>query len=149
MARGGSRSGLCDFIGRRKQSMQRGQTIQPIQIRSMHTAVRVVQKTSDLVRLTAYAGKPWTEVSYRIINTTDEPLAVKSLVFHYKAGKEAVSDTLVPMNFDAETDSTGCGDTLTDNSANEGPLFHTRAYWNWKLLKKDTAGNCADTGWKF
>lgn len=59
------------------------------------------------LRLTAYAGKPWTEVSYRIINTTDEPLAVKSLVFHYKAGKEAVSDTLVPMNFDAETDSTG------------------------------------------
>ena len=101
------------------------------------------------LRLTAYAGKPWTEVSYRIINTTDEPLAVKSLVFHYKAGKEAVSDTLVPMNFDAETDSTGCGDTLTDNSANEGPLFIQGAYWNWKLLKKDTAGNCADTGWKF
>ena len=78
------------------------------------------------LRLTAYAGKPWTEVSYRIINTTDNPLTVKSLVFHYKAGTEAVSDALIPMNFDAETDSTGCGDTLTDNSANEGPLFHTR-----------------------
>lgn len=90
------------------------------------------------LRLTAYAGKPWTEVSYRIINTTDEPLAVKSLVFHYKAGKEAVSDTLVPMNFDAETDSTGCGDTLTDNSANEGPLFHTRGILELEAIEKKT-----------
>lgn len=78
------------------------------------------------LRLTAYAGKPWVEVSYRIINTSNAPLAIQSLVFHLKAGEAEVSDELTPMNFDAETDSTGCGDALTDNSANEGPLFHTR-----------------------
>jgi hypothetical protein len=77
------------------------------------------------IRLTAYAGKPWIEVGYRIINTSDEPLAIKSLVFHLKTG-EAVSDALEEMNFDASTDSTGCGDALTDNSKNEGPVFHTR-----------------------
>lgn len=90
------------------------------------------------LRLTAYAGKPWTEVSYRIVNTTDNPLTVKSLVFHYKAGAEAVSDALIPMNFDAETDSTGCGDTLTDNSANEGPLFHTRGISELEAIEKKT-----------
>ncbi len=34
------------------------------------------------VKLTAYAGKPWAEVSYRLINATDDPLEVKSLLFH-------------------------------------------------------------------
>ena len=34
------------------------------------------------LKLTAWAGKPWMEVSYRIINTSDQPLHVASLVFH-------------------------------------------------------------------
>lgn len=36
------------------------------------------------IRLTAYADKPWVEVSYRIINTTAEPLHIASLVFDWK-----------------------------------------------------------------
>lgn len=78
------------------------------------------------IRITAYAGKPWLEISYRIINTSEQPLEIQSLVFHLKAGGHEVSDMLESMHFDAETDSTGCGDALTDNSANMGPLFHTR-----------------------
>lgn len=38
------------------------------------------------LKLTAYAGKPWVEVSYRVINTTPEPLALSSLVFDIRAG---------------------------------------------------------------
>lgn len=33
------------------------------------------------LKLTAYAEKPWVEISYRIINSTDERLHIKSLVF--------------------------------------------------------------------
>ncbi len=33
------------------------------------------------LRITSYAEKPWLEISYRIINTSMEPLHVKSLVF--------------------------------------------------------------------
>lgn len=36
------------------------------------------------VKLTAYAKKPWIEVSYRIINTTLDQFPVKSLVFDVK-----------------------------------------------------------------
>lgn len=34
------------------------------------------------IKLTAFYGKPWMEVSYRIINTTPDALPVSSLVFH-------------------------------------------------------------------
>ncbi len=39
------------------------------------------------LKLTAYAGKPWVELSYRIINTTLRQLHVASLVFDIKLGK--------------------------------------------------------------
>lgn len=40
------------------------------------------------VKLTAYAKKPWIEVSYRIINTTPEQLPITSLVFNVKLSKQ-------------------------------------------------------------
>lgn len=45
------------------------------------------------VRLTAYAGKPWLEVSYRIINTSDEPLRPKSLTFNIQRSNLSSADT--------------------------------------------------------
>ncbi len=41
------------------------------------------------VKLTAYAKKPWIEVSYRIINTTPEQLPITSLVFDVKLNDRA------------------------------------------------------------
>ncbi len=42
--------------------------------------------------LTAYAGKPWVELSFRIINSTEERLHIASLVFAVTAGGHAVYD---------------------------------------------------------
>lgn len=57
------------------------------------------------LKLTAWAGKPWVEVSYRIMNTTDDPLHVASLVFHLLREPEAVpGEGLAPM---ADTASAG------------------------------------------
>ena len=88
------------------------------------------------LRVTAYAKKSWIEVGYRIINTDYSPLQIKSLVFHLKAGEGAVSDELGGMSFEEETDSTGCGDMQTDNSNNEGPLFHTRGTTELEGIEK-------------
>ena len=37
------------------------------------------------IKLTAYAGKPWIEIAYRIFNTTYEPLHLASLTFSFNA----------------------------------------------------------------
>jgi hypothetical protein len=48
--------------------------------------------------LTVYAGKPWVEISFRLINTTSAPLHAASLVFSLlpdgKAGAGDASDTV-------------------------------------------------------
>lgn len=89
------------------------------------------------LRITAYAGKPWIEVAYRIINTSNSELKIDSLVFYEKADENSViSEKIVPMNMAADTDSTGCGDAPTDISGCDGPIFHTRGINELELLEK-------------
>lgn len=49
--------------------------------------------------LTVYAGKPWIDTAFRLINTTKQELAVKSLTFHYlaKEKRQACTDVLSEM----------------------------------------------------
>ncbi|MDE6700308.1 MAG: hypothetical protein K2K10_04755 [Acetatifactor sp.] len=85
------------------------------------------QKIDFELRLTAWAGKPWVEVSYRIINTTDDPLHVASLVFYLKRTPDAVlSEKFTPMILKEKLDSTGCGDSLGVSEFGDGPVFHAR-----------------------
>ncbi len=44
------------------------------------------------LKVTAYAGKPWVEISFRLINSTPDALHVASLVFAVMAGEDAVYD---------------------------------------------------------
>ncbi|MBQ4282533.1 MAG: hypothetical protein IJB96_01230 [Lachnospira sp.] len=89
------------------------------------------------LRLTAYAGKPWVEVGYRIINTSDNELPIESLVFYAKATAESVvNDKLAKMNIEIHNDSTGCGDAPTDNSQCDGPVFHTRGISELELIEE-------------
>lgn len=89
------------------------------------------------VRVTAYVGKPWIEVSYRIINTSDDELGIKSLVFYVKADADSRMDaSLKCMNMDMGNDSTGCGDAPTDNSCCEGPVFHTRGIGELSMIEQ-------------
>lgn len=74
------------------------------------------------LKLTAYAKKPWVEVSYRIINTTDEPLHIASLVFAVLAGE--YNPQLLRMETNAKGDSTGCGD-MAEDSIGDGPVYQT------------------------
>ncbi len=60
-------------------------------------------------KLTAYAGKPWFEVAFRIINSTPEPIKVDSLVFALKANADAVFDPALAGNTLDRGDSVGEG----------------------------------------
>ena len=79
------------------------------------------------LKLTAWAGKPWVEVSYRIINTTDNPLHVASLVFRLLRTPESVpSGGLAKMQINDKLDSTGCGDLTDAPDFGDGPVYHAR-----------------------
>lgn len=92
------------------------------------------------LKLTAWAGKPWVEVSYRIINTSDDPLHVASLVFHLLRTPESRPVyELSPMQIDEGLDSTGCGDVLKDQSDENGPIWHTRGIGDLAKIQRKAA----------
>ena len=83
------------------------------------------------VKLTAWAGKPWVEISYRIINTTDDPLHVVSLEFSVlRTADSRMPEGLISMEQylpkKEKLDSTGCGDLVDAADFGEGPIFHAR-----------------------
>ncbi len=97
------------------------------------------KKIESEIRLTAYAGKPWVNISYRIINTSDDVLNIKSLVFYIKKSKESrLTDELKHIDMASGNDSTGCGDILTDNSENNGPIFMTRGIGELDMIEHKT-----------
>lgn len=83
------------------------------------------------VKLTAWAGKPWVEIAYRIINTTDDPLHVAALEFSVlRTSGSKMPEGLVSMEQylpkNEKLDSTGCGDLVDAADFGEGPIFHAR-----------------------
>ncbi len=88
------------------------------------------------LKLTAYAGKPWVEVSYRLINETSDPLHVAALVFVLKKednspGAEDLISSLaenrrtVPLSAKEKGDSVGEGSLAVGANPTEGPLYET------------------------
>lgn len=76
-------------------------------------------------KITAYDKKPWVEVSYRIINSTDDPLHVASLVFGVMAEENSVFNPEPEKELKINRgDSTGCGDMAQD-FIGDGPLYET------------------------
>ena len=90
-----------------------------------------------VIKVTGYAGKPWVNITYRIINTSDDELKIKSLVFYIKKSEDSViTEQLKPLKIVAGNDSTGCGDIRTDNSHNDGPVFVTRGTTELDMIEK-------------
>ncbi len=79
------------------------------------------------IRVTAYAGKPWLEISYRLFNTSESPLKIKSLVFSVMSGNGMEQDiTLADMNDASYIDSTGCGDISVAIENENALVYRTR-----------------------
>ncbi len=77
-------------------------------------------------RITAYAGKEYLDLAYRIFNTSDEELFIKSLVFYINSGDGEISKKIGHVDFEALPDSTGCGDGEVDFRTSTGSVIHTR-----------------------
>lgn len=97
--------------------------------------------------VTAYAGKPWVNISYRIINTTDDKLTLSSLIFAVKTNDGGeYHPILESLCSNDKADSTGCGDAPTDNSDNFGPVFATNGIKELPMIEerigKDTIRTC-------
>lgn len=97
-------------------------------------------------KITAYAGKKWIDISYRIINTTDDSLHLASLVF---ALKREVGLEYLPVICEADAngkaDSTGCGDAPTDNSENYGPIFATNGVKELPMIEERIGADAVRT----
>ncbi len=76
------------------------------------------------LKLTAFAEKPFVEVSYRIINDTDAPVQIDHLKFFVFGKENHGMPEVIGMNTTENLDSTGCGDHLSTDLSGEGPLFH-------------------------
>ncbi len=75
------------------------------------------------LKLTAYAGKPWVEVSYRIINTDDNPLQLSSLVFNMNLKSDS---NVIMVNPDLQTTYKTEGISELDSIEKMTPVSQTR-----------------------
>ena len=100
------------------------------------------------LRITAYAGKPWLDISYRLFNTSEAPLTVKSLVFAIKSEENAdFNISLKDMEASSMIDSTGCGDMNLKLETDQGPVYKTRGIKDLEAIEKlapaDSVRTCA------
>ncbi len=99
------------------------------------------------LKLTAYAEKPWVEISYRLINSTSDPLHAASLVFALLAEPGAVYDPSLEM-FAANTkgDSVGEGNVVSRDRSDDDPVFQTAGIKELPMLQeligRDTVRTC-------
>ncbi len=83
------------------------------------------RKIAFELKVTAYAEKPWIEISYRIINTSNEQLPIASLVFALKANEDApYQPTLNYQRAKEEPNATSHGDTVKA-VMEEVPVYET------------------------
>lgn len=75
-------------------------------------------------RFTFWAGKSYAEVSYRIINDTDNPLEIGSLTYRILRDTSLSETSEVSCSAESSLDSTGCGDHLISEIAGDGPVYH-------------------------
>ncbi len=89
-----------------------------------HVCIKTKKEISFEIKLTAFAGRPYTEVSYRLINDTDEPLEIKQLKFSTYINAEHGTGADILAGSDKKLDSTGCGDHLKNDEDGDCPVFH-------------------------
>ena len=76
-------------------------------------------------KLTVYAGKPWLEVAFRLINATSRPLAVEQLLFSI-LDEEGVYEALPgPRRAEKAGDSVGEGSVAAGTVLQEQGVFRT------------------------
>lgn len=81
----------CDTIFHTWKVVEQGPLCIILQGKGEHIFTQIKEQTKYQfeVKLIAYAGKPWVEVSYRIINTSLDSLEIGALGFYINADKDS------------------------------------------------------------
>ncbi len=119
------------------QVVENGPLVAVLKTRGHHKNKITKESLSFELKLTAWAGRSYTEVSYRIINDTDEELKIGSLRYHIYRSLERF-DTVEVQTDAQKDDSTGCGDHLSECGFGDGPLYHAISSAEAERLLKDT-----------
>ncbi len=112
-------------------------------LKARGTAAGASRRLEFELRLTAWAGKPWVEVGYRLINTSEEELHLASLVFYVlreapsgaREGKPALP-AVVLRKAQKRPDSTG-QDSIEQDGAESGDVFVTTGTGELEKLEKE------------
>ncbi|MCR4877376.1 MAG: glycoside hydrolase family 127 protein [Clostridiales bacterium] len=92
--------------------------------------------------MTIYAGKPWMEISFRLINSTDEPLHAAGFVFAVMASKDAKYDDALRKTGKREHgDSVGEGSTAAGKVLAEDGAYQTTGLKLLGELEERLAGS--------
>ncbi|MBQ2802439.1 MAG: hypothetical protein IJF07_00905 [Lachnospiraceae bacterium] len=75
---------VCDMTFEKWQIVEEGPLCVILKAKGIHRKEIVFE-----VKLTVWYGKPWVEVSYRLINTTQAPLEIGALGFYCKASEDS------------------------------------------------------------
>lgn len=84
-------------------------------------------------KITVYAGKPWMEVSFRLMNTTSEALHAASFVFSVMAEDGKFDDSLSRRALREGGDAFGEGSAAAGCVLHQGRILETTG---WKYLKE-------------
>ena len=76
------------------------------------------------VKLTVYAGKPWMEVAFQLINATSAPLHAASLFFGVKAKENAMLEEKMAVRGDRDH-----GDSVGEGSVAAGRVIRQKDIW--------------------
>lgn len=92
-------------------------------------------------RITVFLDKEWLEVSYRLINSSDEELHIESLVFGVMADQNSVFAPGIGTDSNAgKEDSTGCGDAFGSLVSEDGNVFYTSGIKELPALEEKLRG---------
>lgn len=83
----------CDMVFNRWEILENGPICVVLKAKGTHTAEG--RSIAFETKLTAYAGKPWIEVSYRIINTSVQVLDIGALGFYCKAENDSPVSSVI------------------------------------------------------
>lgn len=98
------------------------------------------------LKITAYAEKPWVEISYRLINSTDDPLHIASLVFALMADESAAYDpSLEIAEEEAKGDSVGEGSVVGKGFSEDDLVFYTAGIKELPKLEALIGSDCVRT----
>ncbi|MCR4904304.1 MAG: hypothetical protein K6A23_15705 [Butyrivibrio sp.] len=96
------------------------------------------------IRLTAFAGKAFVDVSVRLFNESDSELIPESWKMFIKRNTDVTEDMVLPDFNGEKIDSTGCGDMNKTNADENKLFFYTTGTTSLGEMEEDISKNSSN-----